>query len=205
MLTISGGFDSFIWALDQLACARADRMLFGAYDELTDFLAWALNSSVQSRKYSLVEAAAVAVVEPFDQIEARGEKPLAEILGYGSAAYFEDAGYRLSMQRALETAQMQAADIDLIFCADSFIFQEAKDENKALRFVFDPVHKSSHIHSTKKMFGESLSVSGVIASLYGVELISKNATAAPKTILINAQGLKSCPSTMILGAPNGNS
>jgi 3-oxoacyl-[acyl-carrier-protein] synthase II len=117
----------------------------------------------------LGEGAAVLALENLDLARERGATVLAEIIGYGiSTDNFHitqpepsGIGARQAMARALDSAQITAAEVDYINAhGTATVFNDAT-EGKAISALFNSVPVSS----TKSMMGHSLGAAGAIEAV----------------------------------------
>jgi 3-oxoacyl-[acyl-carrier-protein] synthase II len=117
----------------------------------------------------LGEGAAVLALENLDLARRRGATILAEIVGYGiSTDNFHitqpepsGIGARQAMERALEKAQISAADVDYINAHGTATTFNDAAEGKAISALFNGVPVSS----TKSMMGHSLGAAGAIEAV----------------------------------------
>jgi 3-oxoacyl-[acyl-carrier-protein] synthase II len=117
----------------------------------------------------LGEGAAVLALENLDLARRRGATILAEIVGYGiSTDNFHITqpepsviGARQAMERALEKAQISAADVDYINAHGTATTFNDAAEGKAISALFNGVPVSS----TKSMMGHSLGAAGAIEAV----------------------------------------
>src|SRR5206468_5076865 len=116
------------------------------------------------------EGAAILALENFELARKRGAPILAEIVGYGiSTDNFHitqpdpsGVGPRQAMERALQSAQISANEVDYINAhGTATIFNDAA-EGKAISVLFNGVPVSS----TKSMMGHSLGAAGAIEAIF---------------------------------------
>jgi 3-oxoacyl-[acyl-carrier-protein] synthase II len=117
----------------------------------------------------LGEGAAVLGLENLELARQRGAPILAEIVGYGiSTDNFHitqpdpsGIGARMAMQRALESGDISADQIDYINAHGTATAFNDAAEGKAISDLFDGVPVSS----TKSMMGHSLGAAGAIEAV----------------------------------------
>ncbi len=127
---------------------------------------------VQRNGINLGEGAAYLVLERESSALRRGATPLAVLSGYGNAcdAYHQTAsspegeGAVLAMQKALQEAGLQPADITYINCHGTGTPNNDVSELNALHRVFG--QQLPHFSSTKGFTGHTTSASGSIESAF---------------------------------------
>src|SRR5207302_5499535 len=120
----------------------------------------------------LGEGAAILLLENFDSAQARGEKIVAEIIGYGISTDNHHltqpnpsgSGPRQAMEDALRNARIPPAEIDYINAHGTATPQNDATEGKAIVELFDGVAVSS----TKGMMGHSLGAAGAIEAIISI-------------------------------------
>jgi 3-oxoacyl-[acyl-carrier-protein] synthase II len=168
-------------AFECVRSGRYQRVLAGGYDALTEMVFVGFDSLQAStpekcRPFDrhrsgmvLGEGAAVLALENLDLARKRRAPVLAEIIGYGiSTDNFHitqpepsGIGARQAMERALESAQISAADVDYINAHGTATTFNDATEGKAIGALFDGVPMSS----TKSMMGHSLGAAGAIEAV----------------------------------------
>jgi 3-oxoacyl-[acyl-carrier-protein] synthase II len=165
-------------------CVRSGRyqcVLTGGYDALSELVFTGFDSLQAStpekcRPFDrhrtgmvLGEGAAVLALENLELARKRGAPVLAEIVGYGiSTDNFHitqpdpsGVGPRQAMERALQSAQISADEVDYINAhGTATIFNDAA-EGKAISQLFNGVPVSS----TKSMMGHSLGAAGAVEAV----------------------------------------
>jgi 3-oxoacyl-[acyl-carrier-protein] synthase II len=110
-------------------------------------------------------------LENFDCARARGASILGEIIGYGISTDNHHltqpnpsgVGPRHSMERALQSAHVDPAQIDYVNAhGTATVFNDAA-EGKAIRELLG---KSVPVSSTKSMMGHSLGAAGAIEAVF---------------------------------------
>src|SRR5436309_4075564 len=167
------------------ACVRSgryQRVLAGGYDALAEMVFVGFDSLQAStpekcrpfdrRRTGMVlgEGAAILALENLELAQARGASVLAEIIGYGiSTDNFHitqpdpsGIGPRQAMERALQSAQVSANEVDYINAhGTATVFNDAA-EGKAISALFNGVPVSS----TKSMMGHSLGAAGAVEAVF---------------------------------------
>ena len=134
------------------------------------------------------EGSAVLILEELEHAKARGAKIYAEVAGGGmsadayhlTATHPEGLGAILSMESALEDANMKPSDIDYINVHGTSTPVGDISEVKAIVKVFgDSVH-DLNISSTKSMTGHLLGATGALEAMFSVKAVQEN--VVPPTI-----------------------
>jgi 3-oxoacyl-[acyl-carrier-protein] synthase II len=168
-------------AFECVRSGRYTRVLAGGYDALSEMVFVGFDSLQAStpekcRPFDrhrtgmvLGEGAALLALENLDLAEQRGSSVLAEIIGYGiSTDNFHitqpepsGSGPRQAMERALQSANISAGEVDYINAhGTATVFNDAA-EGKAISGLFDGVAVSS----TKSMMGHSLGAAGAVEAI----------------------------------------
>jgi len=168
-------------AFECVRSGRYNRVLAGGYDALSEMVFVGFDSlqastSEKCRPFDrhrsgmvLGEGAALLALENLDLAEQRGAPVLAEIIGYGiSTDNFHitqpepsGSGPRQAMERALQSANISAGEVDYINAhGTATVFNDAA-EGKAISGLFDGVPVSS----TKSMMGHSLGAAGAVEAV----------------------------------------
>lgn len=122
------------------------------------------------------EGSAVLILEELEHAKARGAKIYAEVAGGGmsadayhlTATHPEGLGAILSMESALEDANMKPSDIDYINVHGTSTPVGDISEVKAIVKVFgDSVH-DLNISSTKSMTGHLLGATGALEAMFSI-------------------------------------
>jgi len=119
------------------------------------------------------EGAGVLILEELEYAKARGAHILAELSGYGttddahhiSAPAENGAGAALSMQAALENANLQITDIEYINAHGTSTPLNDKSETAAIKTVFGEQAYKIPVSSTKSMTGHMLGASGAVEAV----------------------------------------
>ncbi len=134
------------------------------------------------------EGAAVLVLEDLEHAKARGAKIYAEIVGGGmsadahhlTATHPEGLGAILSMQNALDDANMKPEDIDYINAHGTSTPVGDVSEIKAICAVFGQHARKLNISSTKSMTGHLLGATGALEAIFS--LMAVHDDIVPPTI-----------------------
>ena len=134
------------------------------------------------------EGAAVLVLETMESMEARGARPIAELVGYGASADAhhvtqpapEGEGGARAMRRALKVAGLDPDGIDYINAHGTSTQLNDKYETMAMRSVFGEDAYRIPISSTKSMTGHLLGASGALEAAFCVQAINEG--VIPPTI-----------------------
>ena len=178
----ASGTNAIGHAFECVRSGRYNRVLAGGYDALSEMVFVGFDSLQAStpelcRPFDrhrtgmvLGEGAALLALENLDLAEQRGAPVLAEIIGYGiSTDNFHitqpepsGSGPRQAMERALQSANISAGDVDYINAhGTATVFNDAA-EGKAISGLFDGVPVSS----TKSMMGHSLGAAGAVEAIF---------------------------------------
>jgi len=177
----ASGTNAIGHAFDCVRSGRYQRVLTGGYDALSELVFTGFDSLQAStpekcRPFDrhragmvLGEGAAILALENLELARKRGAPVLAEIVGYGiSTDNFHitqpdpsGVGPRQAMERALQSAEISADEVDYINAhGTATIFNDAA-EGKAISQLFNGVPVSS----TKSMMGHSLGAAGAIEAV----------------------------------------
>src|SRR6266446_1033770 len=177
----ASGTNAIGHAFECVRSGRYQRVLAGGYDALAEMVFVGFDSLQAStpekcRPFDqhrsgmvLGEGAAVLAMENLELARRRGAPVLAEIIGYGiSTDNFHitqpepsGSGPRQAMQRALESADISAADVDYINAHGTATLFNDTAEGRAISALFNRVPVSS----TKSMMGHSLGAAGAIEAI----------------------------------------
>ncbi len=128
------------------------------------------------------EGAGMLVIKSLEHAQKRGAKILCELKGYGtsddayhiSAPAENGAGAALSMSRALENANINAADIGYINAHGTSTVLNDKSETAAIKTVFGEHAYKVPISSTKSMTGHLLGASGSVEAVICAKVLQEN-------------------------------
>jgi len=177
----ASGTNAIGHAFECVRSGRYQRVLTGGYDALSELVFTGFDSLQAStpekcRPFDrhragmvLGEGSAILALENLELARKQGAPVLAEIVGYGiSTDNFHitqpdpsGVGPRQAMERALQSAQISADEVDYINAhGTATIFNDAA-EGKAISQLFNGVPVSS----TKSMMGHSLGAAGAIEAV----------------------------------------
>lgn len=134
------------------------------------------------------EGAGIVILEDLEHAKKRGAKIYAEVVGYGMSgdAYHitapaedGDGGFR-SMKMALETAQMNADDIDYINAHGTSTPKGDEIELNAVKRLFNDAAYDLTMSSTKSAIGHLLGAAGAVEAVFSTLAIRDD--VAPPTL-----------------------
>jgi 3-oxoacyl-[acyl-carrier-protein] synthase II len=128
--------------------------------------------------FVLSEGAAMLVIEALDHALARGARPLAEVVGYGTtsdayhiaAAPPDGEGLQRCMRIALRAAGIEPEDVGYINAHATSTVMGDVTELTAIRGVFGDDAKLS-VSSTKSATGHLLGASGATGAIFTIEAL----------------------------------
>ena len=129
--------------------------------------------------FVVAEGCAVLVVEELGHALARGARPIAEVIGFGSSADAYDMaapadrgeGNQRAMRAALERAGIGPEAVDYINAHGTSTPLNDKYETTAIREVFGPHADRLAVSSTKSMTGHAMGAAGAIEAMVCVKAI----------------------------------
>ena len=178
----ASGTNAIGHAFECVRSGRYRRILAGGYDAVSEMVFVGFDSLQAStpekcRPFDrhrtgmvLGEGAAILALENLELAQERGAPVLAEIIGYGiSTDNFHitqpnpsGVGPRQAMERALQSAQVSANEVDYVNAhGTATVFNDAA-EGKAISGLFNGVPVSS----TKSMMGHSLGAAGAVEAIF---------------------------------------
>ncbi len=142
--------------------------------------------------FVMAEGAGMLVLERFEDAVSRGARIYGEIAGYGASndafhmsAPLEDGGQTATaMQRAIEDAQLQAAEIEAVNAHGSSTKIGDAAEVRAYRRVFGERSSSIPVCATKGQHGHALGATG--AWEVGIALMSMQQGVIPGAANLDA-------------------
>lgn len=141
--------------------------------------------------FVMAEGAGLLVIESLEHALARGARPLAELVGYGTSAdaYHltagpeDGSGAQLAMQKALQQAGIRADEVQHINAHATSTYVGDRGELAAIRSVFGAGSKVA-ITSTKSSTGHLLGAAGGIEAIFTL-LALRDQVVPPTLNLIN--------------------
>lgn len=171
-IAICGGAEA---AIDRvtLGCFAAARALSTGFSDSPEHASRPFDS--QRDGFVMAEGAGLLVIESLEHALARGAKPLAELVGYGTSAdaYHltagpeDGSGARRAMQLALQQASVAPGGVDHINAHATSTQVGDKGELAAIRAVFGS-GSGVAITSTKSATGHLLGAAGGIEAIFTV-------------------------------------
>jgi beta-ketoacyl-acyl-carrier-protein synthase II len=126
------------------------------------------------------EGSAVLVLEELGHALARGARPIAEVIGYGSAADAYDMaapaergeGNQRAMRAALKRADIGPDEVDYINAHGTSTPLNDRYETMAIRDVFGEHADRLAVSSTKSMTGHAMGAAGAIEAFVCVKVLA---------------------------------
>ncbi len=198
----ASGSNAIGHAFEAVASGRAERVLAGGYDALSQ-LVFAGFDSLQALSTTLPrpfdanrdglalgEGAAALTLEPLEAAQARGARILAEITGYGAYTdahhltqpHPEGAAALASMRSALAQAGWQVHEVDYINAHGTGTPLNDSAEGAAFREMAANSPQPAHfmVSSTKGSIGHTLGAAGAIEGV--ICLMALEGQWAPPTV-----------------------
>ncbi|MFL6519241.1 MAG: beta-ketoacyl-[acyl-carrier-protein] synthase family protein [Chthoniobacterales bacterium] len=196
----ASGTNAIGHAFNCIRSGRYQRILAGGYDAISELVFVGFDSlqaatpdrcrPFDRERSGLVlgEGAAILALENFESAQKRGATVLAEIIGYGiSTDNFHltqpdpsGVGPRQAMESALQSAQIEASEINYINAHGTATPFNDASEGKAIAELFNGVP----ISSTKGLMGHSLGAAGAIEA--AITLIALQHQLLPPNIHFRA-------------------
>ncbi len=134
------------------------------------------------------EGSGIVILESLEHAQARGANILCEFGGYGtsddahhiSAPAENGAGAAISMQLALQNANLKPENISYINAHGTSTYLNDKSETAAIKTVFGEQAYKTPVSSTKSMTGHLLGASGALEGIISALAIVNN--TLPPTI-----------------------
>ena len=144
----------------------------------------------ERKGFVIGEGAALLVLEELDHALARNAKIYAEIVGYGTScdAFHlttpNDEGLysAKAMEKAIESADIKASDIDYINAHGTGTKLNDYTETLAIKNVFKEDYLKPYVSSTKSMTGHLMAAAGALEAVISVKSLENN--FVPATINI---------------------
>ncbi len=129
--------------------------------------------------FVVAEGSAVLVLEELEHARARGARPIAEVIGYGSSADAYDMaapaergeGSQRAMRAALERAGIGPDAVDYINAHGTSTPLNDRYETVAIRDVFGEHAERLAVSSTKSMTGHAMGAAGAIEGFACVKVL----------------------------------
>jgi 3-oxoacyl-[acyl-carrier-protein] synthase II len=129
--------------------------------------------------FVVAEGSAVLVIEELQHALARGARPIAEVIGYGSSADAYDMaapaeqgeGNQRAMRAALTRAGIGPDGVDYINAHGTSTPLNDRYETMAIRAVFGEHAERLAVSSTKSMTGHAMGAAGAIEALVCVKAV----------------------------------
>jgi 3-oxoacyl-[acyl-carrier-protein] synthase II len=126
------------------------------------------------------EGSAVLVIEELEHARARGARPIAEVIGYGSSADAFDMaapaergeGNQRAMRMALARAGIGPEEVDYINAHGTSTPLNDRFETMAIRDVFGEHADRLAVSSTKSMIGHAMGAAGAIEAYVCAKVVS---------------------------------
>jgi beta-ketoacyl-acyl-carrier-protein synthase II len=130
--------------------------------------------------FVVAEGAAVLVIEELEHARARGARPIAEVVGYGSSADAFDMaapaergeGNQRAMRAALARAGIGPDGVDYINAHGTSTPLNDRYETTAIREVFGQHADRLAVSSTKSMTGHAMGAAGAIEAFVCAKVVS---------------------------------
>ncbi len=185
----TSGANSIGHAFTSVRSGLSDVAIAGGYDTMSEFTLAGFNSlqavtetvcrpfDLHRSGLVLGEGAAILILEELSSALARGARPIAEIIGYGSTsdAYHmtrpdpEGSGARRAMTAALDDAGLHASCVDYINAHGTGTPYNDAMEARAICSVFP---RGVPVSSTKSMIGHTLGAAGAVEAIFTIMAIT---------------------------------
>lgn len=128
------------------------------------------------------EGAGIMILESLDHAKKRNAKIYGEVAGYALTSEAADitapkengVGMAFTMQKALESAGLEAGDIDYVNAHGTSTHLNDKYETMAIKKCFGKRAYALSISSTKSMVGHTIAASGVIEGIVTILSITNS-------------------------------
>jgi 3-oxoacyl-[acyl-carrier-protein] synthase II len=153
--------------------------------------------------FALAEGSVALVVERLSHAEARGAKPLAEVLGYAITSDAqgvgridtEGHGIEAAMRLALERAGLEPSDVGTIWATAAGLEVADDAEAKAIERVFG---EGVEVAKPKLVLGEPMGAGGSLNAALAIESW-RSGGAEAKPALVNSLSLGGTNFSIVLG------
>ncbi len=191
-IAICGGTEAAIHRTT-LGCFAAARALSTGFNDQPEKASRPFDQARDG--FVMAEGAGLLVIESLEHALARGAKPLAELVGYGTSAdaYHltagpeDGGGARRAMQQALRQAQISPAEVQHINAHATSTPVGDRAELAAIRSLFG-ANSGVAISATKSSTGHLLGAAGGIEAIFTV-LALRDQIVPPTLNLVNPDGL----------------
>lgn len=210
-----GALDAFLLADMHLASERADAVLVGGGEAMSEALYLAFQKLGMLGATELGEGVGFVSLEPLDGARARGAAVLAELVGYGTSfaaprheailAHAEPRALASALTLALADAGVTPADVDLVVSGVSGLSAFDSSELTAIAEVLGPVP----VAAPKRVLGETLGGGGILGVSAALEwlrgappspLVVGQAKDRVRTVVVTSVGYYGNASAVVLRA-----
>lgn len=201
--TVSG-YNPICYGIDMIREGRDDIMVVGGCDELTSVIESGFGEAGlfgDGSRFAVAEGAGVLVLESDESARARGRRPLAEILDYGStsvgggesAAFPSDAeAVSHAMRDGLQRSGLDAADVDLLSAGRNGLPAVDAAEEQAVAEVFGTAPRTVEVRTA---LGDALSAAALFSTIVGVRALED---AGSDIVMVNDFELGGTFSSLLL-------
>jgi 3-oxoacyl-[acyl-carrier-protein] synthase II len=190
----AAGNNAIAFASDMIRAGKADAMIAGGVDELSETMFVMFNSfrslapevvqpfDKNRKGLMLSEGAAALVLESYDFARARGASIYGEVLGYGNftdayhmtAPHPEGLGAARAMADSLRRSGLSAQDVSYINAHGTGTPINDVVESRAIRTVFGKCADSVPVSSIKSMIGHTQGAASAIEAVACLLAIKHN-------------------------------
>ena len=129
--------------------------------------------------FVMAEGAGIMVLEEYEHAVARGVKPLAELIGYGSTAdanHITDPapggeGAARAMAQAMCQAGIRPDEVDYLNAHGTSTPPNDRSETAAIKTAFGEAARKLQVSSTKSMTGHMMGAAGAAEAIFAVQTI----------------------------------
>lgn len=196
----TSGLDAIHYAVTAIRDGLAPVVLTGGVEELTrmTFLFHHAMEDLTPGGVVLGEGCGALVLEDERHARDRGANILAEVAGYGSSFWPDDASRaeaaEFAMRNALNSANLAPEEIDVVFASANGAVEGDRMEQRAL----DRILTGAVVVRPKARLGETHSAAGTLHSAACVEAMNRGALpVSPATPFTLRAGLINCFSTSL--------
>ena len=210
----AAGASALCYAFDLTACNQADAVVAIAVDTLTDavirayrdlgILAGSEPGSNGGSGFALTEAGVSIVLERLSGARARGARIYGEMFGYGIACDAQGVGrwdrdgegLERAMRLALETAELEPAQIGSIWATSAGLRAADRPEQRAIRRLFGD---DAPVVAPKLRLGEPIGAGGPVNAVLAMQAWQHGERAGPA--LVNSSSLGGTHFSLVLAPP----